>query len=260
MELSCSTCCISEYDLDKALNLFASAGYRYFETFTTWTGGQLDIHRADKESVKQKLAKYGMALSSLNIENFIAEDESRFLERLERQKRNIQWAIELGCQRINFKGGKRTEADMDALIRGAMELARYCEKLPVELCLANHHGNRIEQIEDLDHIFSQIDHPKVRILMDIGHYYSSQVDIPELIKKYISKIGLVHTKDQIGHQSVAFGKGNIDNDSLIRLLHGMGYDGFIVVEIEVEDKENATKYIQEAYVYLQRILDKLAVS
>lgn len=257
MELSCSTCCIPKYGLDEALSLFASAEYKYFETFTTWTGGQLDVHRVDKESVKRKLAQYGIKLSSLNIESFGAEEDSKFQERLERQKRNIQWAIELGCQKVNFKGGKRTEEDMQCLIRGIHELAEYCAKLPVELCLGNHHGNRIEDIEDLDRIFSEVDYPHVGVLVDIGHYYSSQVDIPALITKYANRIKLVHTKDQVGRQSVAFGEGEIDNPGLIKLLHDLGYDSFVVVEIEVKDEENTPDYISKARVYLQQILDNL---
>ena len=260
MKLSCSTCCIPKYDLDEALNLFASAGYEYFETFTTWTGGQLDVHKVDRESVKQKLVEYGIRLSSLNIESFVAEEDSKFHERLERQKRNIQWAMELGCQRVNFKGGKRTEEDMLALIKGIHELADYCAELPVELCLGNHHGNRIENIEDLDRIFSQADYPNVGVLVDIGHYHSSQVDIPALITRYAEKIKLAHTKDQIGRQSVAFGKGEIDNPGLLKLLRDVGYDGFVVVEIEVKDEKNTPEYIEEARVYLQNILNELGVS
>jgi sugar phosphate isomerase/epimerase len=257
MKLSCSTCCIPKYDLDSALNLFSSAGYKYFETFPTWTGGQLDVHKVDKELVKQKLDQYKIKLSSLNIESFVAEDDAKFRERIERQKRNIQWAIELGCRKVNFKGGKRTEEDMNYLIRGAHELAEYCVDLPVELCLGNHHGNRIEDIEDLDRIFSEVDYPHVGTLVDIGHYYSSQVDIPALITKYADKIKLVHTKDQIGRQSVAFGEGEIDNPGLMKLLHDLGYDGFVVVEIEVKDEENTPEYIRKARIYLQQILDNL---
>ena len=257
MKLSCSTCCIPDYSLNDALELFASAGYKYFETFTAWSVAQLDVHKVDKDEVKRKLARYGLKLSSLNIENFVAEDDASFRERLERQKRNIQWAIELGCGKINFKGGKRTEEDMHALISGAQELAAYCEDLPVELCLANHHGNRIEQIEDLDRVFSEIHHPKVGILIDIGHYHSAQVDIPALIGKYADRIKLVHTKDQIGRQSVPFGEGEIDNRGLLKLLRDLDYDGFMVVEIEVEDKENTPGYIMEAWIYLREILDAL---
>ncbi len=257
MELSCSTCCIPNYNLDDALALFASSGYEYFETFTTWTGGQLDVHKVDKEDVRRKLAQYGLKLSSLNIENFVAEDYTAFRKRLERQKDNIQWAIELGCGKINFKGGKRTEDDMRSLIQGAQELAAYCADLPVELCLANHHGNRIERIEDLDRIFSEIDHSKVGIVVDIGHYHSAGVDIRALIEKYADRIKLVHTKDQIGSQSVRFGEGEIDNPGLLKLLYDLGYDGFVVVEIEVEDKDNTPKYIGDAWSYLQEILDTL---
>ena len=257
MNLSCSTCCIPKYDLDGALALFTSAGYGYFETFTTWTGGQLDVYKVDREYVKQKMSEYGIKLSSLNIENFVAEDDKAFAERLERQKHNINWAVELGCKKVNFKGGKRTEEDMVYLIRGIRELAEYCAELPVEICIANHFGNRIENIDDLDRIFSEVDYPNVGVLVDIGHYYSSQVDIPALIKKYAEKIKLVHVKDQIGRQSVPFGTGDIDNHGLLRLLHDLGYDGFVVVEIEVKDEENTPKYIEEACIYLKQIIDTL---
>ena len=83
MKLSCSTCCIPSYSLDGALELFASAGYKYFETFTTWTGGQLDVHKVDKEEVKRMLARHGLKLSSLKIEIFVAEDESGFMSALD---------------------------------------------------------------------------------------------------------------------------------------------------------------------------------
>ena len=35
-------------------------------------------------------------------------------------------------------------------------------------------------------------------------------------------------------------------------------DGFVVVEIEVEDKENTPKYIKEAWGYLQTMLDAIS--
>ena len=78
-----------------------------------------------------------------------------------------------------------------------------------------------------------------------------------MIKRYAQKIKLVHTKDQIGRQSVPFGEGEIDNPGLFKLLHEIGYDGFVVVEIEVEDKENTPEYIKEAHAYLQHILNIL---
>lgn len=137
------------------------------------------------------------------------------------------------------------------------ELASYCADLPVELCLANHHGNRIEQIDDLDRILPEVHDPKVGTLIDIGHYHSSQADIPALIKKYADRIKLVHTKDQIGPKSVPFGEGEIDNLGLLKLLRHVGYDSFVVVEIEAEDKENTPKYIKEAWSYLQAILDSI---
>ena len=56
---------------------------------------------------------------------------------------------------------------------------------------------------------------------------------------------------------MAFGAGEIDNASLLRQLHEIGYNGFVVVEIEVEDKANTSQYVRDARGYLQHILDGL---
>ncbi len=56
----------------------------------------------------------------------------------------------------------------------------------------------------------------------------------------------VHTKDQIGRRSVPFDTGEIANAGLLGQLHDIDYNGFVVVEIEVEDKENTARYVQDA--------------
>ena len=258
MELSCSSCCVPKLSLDEALTLFVDAGYAYFETFTTWTGARLDAHDVDSADVKRRIQDSGLRLSSLNIENFRAEAEADYAARMDRQKRNMEWAVELGCGQVNFKGGARTEEDTRALIRGATELARFCEDLPVALAVASHHGNRVQDLSDIRRVLGEVDHPKLGLLLDIGHFHSAGEPIPPIIDAQAHRLSLVHTKDQIGTRSVPFGEGEIDNADLLRRVSATGYDGFLVVEVEVEDDANSPRYVREARPYLQTILDTIA--
>ena len=258
MELSCSSCCVPALDLADALALFADAGYAYFETFTTWTGARLDPAAADRADARQRITDSGLRLSSLNIENFRAEPEDAYGETLARQKRAVEWAVELGCEQVNFKGGARTDEDMRALIRGATDLARFCEDLPVALAVGNHHGNRMERLSDLTQVLSNVDHPKLGFLLDIGHFHSADEPIPPIIERHADRMRLVHTKDQIGTRSVAFGEGEIDNADLLGRVAAAGYDGFLVVEVEVEDTENTPTYVRAARPYLLSLLDDIA--
>ncbi len=172
MELSCSSCCVPTLSLRDALELFASAGYAYFETFTTWTGARLDPADPNRADARQQIVESGLRLSSLNVENFRAEPEDAYAKTLARQQRAVEWAIELGCRQVNFKGGARTDEDMRALIRGAADLARFCEDLPVTLAVGNHHRNRVESLLDIMHILSNVTHSKLGLLLDIGHFHS----------------------------------------------------------------------------------------
>lgn len=258
MDLSCSTCCVPDLTLADALSLFADAGYAYFETFTTWTGARLDAHSVDHADAKKRVADSGLRLSSLNIENFPAEDDAAYNARLDRQKRNVEWALDLGCGQVNFKGGARTEDDMAAVIRGAADLARFCEDLPVALAVGNHHGNRVQNLDDITRLLHAVSSPSLGLLLDIGHFHSAEVDIPPILDRHADRLNLVHTKDQIGTRSVPFGEGEIENADLLRRVRATGYDGFLVVEVEVEDTDNSAKYVREARPYLQDILDAIS--
>lgn len=257
MELSCSSCCVPKLNLDEVLTLFADAGYAYFETFTTWTGAKLDAHEVDRADVKRRIGDHGLRLSSLNVENFPAETEADYAARADRQRRNVEWAAELGCRQVNFKGGARTEEDMRALIRGATDLARFCEDLPVVLAVGNHHGSRVQGPGDISRVLGQARHPKLGLLLDIGHFHSAGEPIPPIIDAHGGRLSLVHTKDQIGTRSVPFGEGEIDNADLLRRVSSTGYDGFLVVEVEAEDEANSPRYVREARPYLQTILDTI---
>ncbi|MDA1190274.1 MAG: sugar phosphate isomerase/epimerase [Candidatus Poribacteria bacterium] len=250
--LSCSSCCIPAYGFDDFLALVKESGYTHFETFVTWTGSKLDTTDEPLREAKRRITDSGLKLSSLNIENIPAEDVDAQDARFERQKRHIDAAIELGARTANFKGGKRADADLDALLKGVERLARHVEDLPIELAVGNHHGNRVERLEDFNRLFAEIDHPKVGMLVDIGHFHSAEEPIPPIMDTHADRIKLLHTKDQIGTRSVAFGLGEIDNAGLLRQARQLGS---LVVEVEVEDKENSPTYIRAARPYLQAMLD-----
>ena len=135
---------------------------------------------------------------------------------------------------------------------------RIIELLPadnkIKIGLEPHYGNVIEQLEDYDRIFSEIDHPCVGICVDTGHFHSAKVDTVKLIKKYSDKIFDVHLKDHIGTQSVAIGHGEVDLPAIFGTLKDIGYKETITLELEVEDVQNAPKYIEEAYQVMQKLI------
>jgi len=90
------------------------------------------------------------------------------------------------------------------------------------------------------------------LCLDMGHYAFGGGDPVEALKEFYPRIWHVHFKDydpKVGKQAVAenfdyfksveegvfceLGKGNVDFESIVRILLERGYDGWIVVEQDV---------------------------
>ena len=71
-----------------------------------------------------------------------------------------------------------------APIAGIKRLLPLVEHLPVRLALEPHHGSNFSVRADFDRIFSEIDHPKVGITIDTGHFHRSEVDWRAFIRAY----------------------------------------------------------------------------
>lgn len=241
--------------------MFERTGYRYVEIFTTWTNSRLDSETEDPKTVRSQLEQYELMLSSLNLNNLKAGNKEERRAQLDAVRRGIDFAASLGTRIVNVKGGGRTDEDMKALIEDTSSLAEYIDGMTVDgepmiLCLGNHLGNRLQELTDFQTVFQHVDHPQVRVLVDIGHFHSARTDAATIMTALSSRIGLVHTKDQIGKESVPFGNGEIDNPKLLALLSDLGYSGFLVVEIEVEDKESIERYLADAKDYLEEFIAK----
>ena len=68
----------------------------------------------------------------------------------------------------------------------------------------------------------------------------------DLIRRHGDRVRHVHIKDHIGTRSVPIGTGETDNLSVIRALISKGYDGYLSLELEVEDVENIDRYVADA--------------
>ena len=115
-------------------------------------------------------------------------------------------------------------------------------------------GSQIRDAEDYDEILSRVDSDQIGITVDTGHFHTAGVDVVDLICRYPDRIWNVHLKDHVGAQSVPIGAGEIDLPGLIAVLAEVNYDGFLALELEVQDPENAPRYVEEAYQYLSGLL------
>lgn len=166
-------------------------------------------------------------------------------------------AVRLNCPLVVFSGGQRDEAGtagLEASVAGLNALMSRIENMDIKVALEPHFHSRYQDAEDFDYIFERIDHPQLGITIDTGHFHAAGVDTKAFIRKYAGKVWNVHLKDHIGAQSVAIGRGEIDLRGIFALLHEVGYEGALALEIEPEDPDNLPRYVAEAYTYVKNLV------
>lgn len=238
-----SPCCNPIFDLESALRNYKQIGYNQFEAFTSWTSSQ--FHYTQRPEYYQKiLDRHGMKVTSLHLPPIDEEDiDGSVAEAI----KAAEFAEALGVEVVLYKGKSRK-----AYIDGAKKYLDGTAHLSVIPVLQNHVATPIETIADFKEVIDGINDSRMRTLLEVGQFHSVGVSWKEGYDLLGDSIALIHIKDQIGRQSVAFGKGEIDLPGLFKHMKEVGYTGKYVIEFEVKDAENTLQYLADALEYMKQ--------
>ena len=244
IHFSVSPCSNPEMALGQALAAYAQIGFERFEVFTGWVKSAVDPGRPPQEYLALA-EKHGFRFSSIHLPT-IGEDVEGSVARAARVCR---FGAELGCPVAIVKAKSK-----EAYVAGGRLLLDRIEETPIVPAVTNHAGTAISTLEDYRDVMGGIDDERIKCLLEVGHFHSVGVSWREGYDTLAGRIALVHVKDQVGSQSVPFGKGEIDLPGLSRRLAADGYDGDVVIEMEVEDKENTLEYLADALRYAKELV------
>ena len=104
-------------------------------------------------------------------------------------------------------------------------------------------------------MFASIGSNNVGLCVDTGHFDAANVDLDEVVDHFAGRINHIHVKEaaQKGSaQFVLFGHGVTDNNRVIERILQHGYDGFISVELAIEDKSNLLRDLGVPYGMLHK--------
>jgi sugar phosphate isomerase/epimerase len=225
--------------LDDALAAYSGLGFTKFEVFTGWAKSAFDID-ADPELYLDKGAQYGMRFTSFHLPPI---DDDR-AESLGRAVRAARFAQAVGAHIVLYKATSRPN-----YIAAATSFLDAIGDLEVVPVVQNHFGTPVTTLEDVREVHEGIDDPRMKALLEVGHFHAAGVHWREAADYLGDRIVLVHIKDQIGRQSVPYGRGEVDLPGLFNTMHDRGYTGDYVVEMEVEDRENTLAYLDDAIDY-----------
>ena len=241
LSFSISPCSNPEMGLEDVLAHYGQLGYTRFELFTGWVKSAVNTD-TDPEAYLNIACKHGFEFSSIHLPPLSDDLESSIV----RAEETCQLGVALGCRVAIVKASSKAN-----YIHGGKELLERVETLPIIPVLTNHAGTAISTLGDYREVIDGIQDPRMKYLLEIGHFHSVGVSWREGYDLLAGCIELVHIKDQVGKQSVRFGTGEIDLTGLFSRLIEDDYRGDVVIEMEVADRENTLHYLKQALDYVK---------
>ncbi len=171
----------------------------------------------------------------------------------------------LGAPRLNHHGTGLGEGGLPVVpthtVTGAMwvQAARTLERLAalgeqedVVFCLENlnlavdHPGVPFARAEDTLALVSAVDHPHLRLNLDLYHAQIGEGNLIELIERALPWVGEIQVADVPGRCEP--GTGEINYPNVARALHRLGYSGTVAMEAwAAADSQTALARFREAF-------------
>jgi len=244
-----SPCCNPDLDLESALAAYSALGFTQFEAFSSWANSALSLD-VPAEEYKKLFEKYGMRVTSFHLSPITDEADS-----FDMAIKYAEFANAMGAEVVLYKAASR-----ELYIQNAKRFLDTTAHLSIIPVVQNHFGTAVSTLDDVKEVTEGIADTTANVtnvgrmknLLEVGHFHTAGVLWNEGYN-YLgaNRIALVHIKDQLGGLSVPFGTGEIDLKGMFKTLEADGYTGKYVVEMEVEDKENTLKYLQQAVEYIK---------
>jgi len=220
--------------MEQAIADIAAAGYTGTEMFD----GNLADFASTPEVLTDCLQGNGLELISVYTgANFIYADA--LPDELYRINRAAELAVTFGARRLVVGGGARraagtTTEDYRLLGAGLDRVVDIAERHGLAASYHPHLGTMAESPDEIERVFTN---SRIAFCPDTAHLAAGGGDPAALIRTLSDRIAHIHLKDLV-REPVSFrplGEGDLDFDSILSAVHTVGYDGWLVVELDTYD-------------------------
>ncbi|TYS76479.1 myo-inosose-2 dehydratase [Rossellomorea aquimaris] len=274
------------YSGDTILSEMASLGY---------TGTEMSRKFPQEvPQLKSFLSDKRMELAS-QWKGVLFSDHTRHSEELKSFTDHVFFLKEMGCQTVvtcdiggstigdpRREPGENTvltwsDQEWESMMTGLEKAGQICRKHGLYLVYHHHMGTNVETRDQIDRLMAGTDPELVHLLFDSGHAYYAGADPLSLLKAYKGRVKHVHLKDirkqvldKVRKDGMDFktsvlenvftvpGDGIISFKPILEEFHGMGYNGWMIVEAEQNpDEKNPYAHAKTAKQYLDCIWNEI---
>jgi inosose dehydratase len=225
---------LSHGSIADAVRDISAVGYQGVEVFD----GNLAAIADAPETFTDVLAESGTELVSVYTgANFVYADV--LPDELHRIRTACELAARFGASRLVVGGGARraagtTDEDYDRLAKGLDSVVDLAAEHGLEASYHPHLGTIVESPDELDRLMER---SRIGFCPDTAHLAAGGGDPAELIRRYGQRLRHVHLKD-LSRQTGEFlplGAGDLDLADVVRAVGEVGYDSWLIVELDSYD-------------------------
>lgn len=113
-------------------------------------------------------------------------------------------------------------------------------------------GMFVETLRDFERLRQWIDHPRLRLTLDVGHLFClGELPLADHIRRCADQVVNVHIEDMRAgvHEHLLFGEGDIHFPPVVDALRDSGYRGPVVVELS-RHSHDAARALQASWDFL----------
>lgn len=216
IELATSACCLPELTREELFSAVSRAGYRGVELFCSWTKSKAEI----AGEAASLFSGGGVNVSAIHLPG-----------KLDEGMKAVELAASVGVPQLVAHGNGKPE-DAGAWLKPIVREAR---KRGMQVVVTNHKGQSIETAEHVQTVLEACGDERPFVLLEAGQYWAAGLDASAALHRFRDLVRLVHIKDLDPQgRSVPFGSGVSPWREFIRELASGGYEGRVVVELELK--------------------------
>jgi inosose dehydratase len=222
-------------DMARALREIAAAGYAGVELFE---GNVLELG----DDLGLLLEETGLELVGVYTGASFVFDDIRG-EELHRIAASADAAAEAGASQLVVGGGSpRADGlrldDLDRLVAGLDAVTALAADRGLTACFHPHLGTIVEAPDAIDAVLSG---SRIGFCPDTAHIAAGGGDPAELVRRHGDRVRHVHLKDldRASGEFRPLGTGDLDLDDVLAAVREIGYDDWLVVELDAHDGDPA---------------------
>lgn len=234
-----------EKPIETVVEALSRLGFEGIE-LCTWKGLPTDLDLLDEErrrEIRCLAEEAGLIINAVGGHvGYIETDEKKRIASVNRTKRNIDLAVELGATVVDTFSGAALEdipeeRAWELLVDSISECADYGTERGVSIGFEPHIGMLVDTPEKVLRLISSVKSSSLKVNLDVSHFAILGLHIPNVVRSLSRHVIHTHLKDVKGlypdFQFLIPGEGDLNIGEFVVALKENGYDGFVTSEVSV---------------------------